>query len=160
VTSGACGCGSDRSLVGLPLIVADGYLTASTGARLGETLAPRDPKRALDVAETALEVARAGGFRALEAELLRVKASALLSLGVEVAEAAANEGYELAQQLGLGPEQGHGCELFAASCGQGRCNESRSSEVSRARSFVAERPQGAAIVQTLTGPRAKERKPC
>jgi hypothetical protein len=115
VTSGACGCGSDRSLVGLPLIVADGYLTASTGARLGETLAPRDPKRALDVAETALEVARAGGFRALEAELLRVKASALLSLGVEVAEAAANEGYELAQQLGLGPEQGHGCELFAAS---------------------------------------------
>jgi hypothetical protein len=133
-------------LVGLPLIVADGYLTASTGARLGETLAPRDPKRALDVAETALEVARAGGFRALEAELLRVKASALLSLGVEVAEAAANEGYELAQQLGLG--------------GQGRCNESRSSEVSRARSFVAERPQGAAIVQTLTGPRAKERKPC
>ncbi len=50
------------------------YLTSSTGARLGETLAPREPKRALDVAETALGVARASGHRAIEAELLRVKA--------------------------------------------------------------------------------------
>ncbi len=56
------------------------YLTSSTGARLGETLAPRQPKRALDVAETALGVARASGLRALEAELLRVKAASLLSL--------------------------------------------------------------------------------
>ena len=35
------------------------YLTSLTGVLLGETLAPRDPKRALDVAETALGVARA-----------------------------------------------------------------------------------------------------
>ena len=49
------------------------YLTSSTGARLGETLAPREPRRALDVAETALGVARASGHRAIEAELLRVK---------------------------------------------------------------------------------------
>jgi class 3 adenylate cyclase/tetratricopeptide (TPR) repeat protein len=84
------------------------YLAASTGARLGETLAPRDPRRAFEVAEMALGVARASGFRALEAELLRVTAAALLSLDAEAAEAAANEGYKLAQQLGLGPEQGHG----------------------------------------------------
>lgn len=84
------------------------YLTSSTGARLGETLGPRDPKRALDVAETALGVARATGHRALEAELLRVKGASLLSLDAESAEAAANKGYELAQELGLGPEQAHG----------------------------------------------------
>jgi tetratricopeptide (TPR) repeat protein len=83
------------------------YLTSSTGARLGETLALKEPKRALDVAETALSVARASGHRAIEAELLRVKASALLSLDVEAADAAANRGYELAQELELGPEQGH-----------------------------------------------------
>jgi class 3 adenylate cyclase/tetratricopeptide (TPR) repeat protein len=84
------------------------YLSASTGALLGATVAPQDATRALDVAETALGVARTSGFRALEAELLRVKAAALLSLDAEAAEAAANEGYKLAQQLGLGPEQGHG----------------------------------------------------
>jgi tetratricopeptide (TPR) repeat protein len=84
------------------------YLTSLTGVLLGEALAPRDPERALDVAETALGVARASGHRAIEAELLRVKASALLSLDAEVAEAAAREGLELAEKLGLGPEQGHG----------------------------------------------------
>ena len=84
------------------------YLTSSTAARLGETLALRDPKRALDVAEPALDAARASGFRALEAELLRMKASALLSLDYGAAEAAANNGYALAQELGLGPEQAHG----------------------------------------------------
>ncbi len=84
------------------------YLGALTCALLGATLAPRDPGRALDVAETARGVARASGFRALEAELLRVKASALLGLDAAAAEAAANEGYELAQELALGPEQGHG----------------------------------------------------
>jgi tetratricopeptide (TPR) repeat protein len=88
------------------------YLASSTGARLGETLALRDPKRALDVAETALGVARASGHRAIEAELLRVKAGALLSLDAEAAQAAAEEGYELAQELDLGPEQGHSLCTF------------------------------------------------
>jgi len=32
----------------------------------------------------------------------------MLTLDAEAAEALANEGYELAQELGLGPEQGHG----------------------------------------------------
>jgi tetratricopeptide (TPR) repeat protein len=84
------------------------YLTSSTGARLGETLASRQPKRALEVAVTALGVARASGHRALEAELLRVKAASLLSLDRDAAEVAAQQGYELAQRLDLGPEQGHG----------------------------------------------------
>jgi class 3 adenylate cyclase/tetratricopeptide (TPR) repeat protein len=88
------------------------YLTSSTGARLGETLAPLEPKRALDVAETALGVARASGHRAMEAELLRVKAASLLSLDAEAAEAAAREGYNLAERLGLGPEQGHGFRIL------------------------------------------------
>jgi class 3 adenylate cyclase/tetratricopeptide (TPR) repeat protein len=84
------------------------YLSSSTGARLGETLALRQPKRALDVAETALGVARTCGHCALEAELLRVKAASLVSLDSQTAEATAQEGYKLALRLGLGPEQGHG----------------------------------------------------
>jgi hypothetical protein len=55
------------------------YLTATAGTRLGETLVSRDPERALDVAETALGVARARAFRAIEVESLRVRASALIS---------------------------------------------------------------------------------
>jgi class 3 adenylate cyclase/tetratricopeptide (TPR) repeat protein len=89
------------------------YLTSSTGARLGETLALRQPKRALDVAETALGVARASGYRALEAELLRVRAASLLSLDCDAAEVAAREAYQLAQRLELGPEQGHGLRTLA-----------------------------------------------
>ena len=84
------------------------YLTSLTGVLLGETLAPRDPKRAFDVAETALGVARASGHRAMEAELLRVKAASLVNVDCDAAEAAAREGLELAEKLGLGPEQGHG----------------------------------------------------
>jgi class 3 adenylate cyclase/tetratricopeptide (TPR) repeat protein len=84
------------------------YLTASISVLLAETLAPRQPERALDLAEAALGIARASGFRAQEAELLRIKAGSLLSLDCEAAEAAAQEGHELAQRLGLGPEQGHG----------------------------------------------------
>jgi class 3 adenylate cyclase/tetratricopeptide (TPR) repeat protein len=84
------------------------YLTSLAGVLLGETLAPRDPKRAFDVAETALGVARASGHRAIEAELLRVKAASLVNVDCEAAEAAAREGLELAEKLGLGPEQGHG----------------------------------------------------
>jgi hypothetical protein len=84
------------------------YLTSLTGELLGETLTLRDPKRALDVAETALGLARASGFRALEAELLRVKAASLVKVDGEAAEAAAREGLELAEKLGLDPEQGHG----------------------------------------------------
>ena len=103
------------------------YLTSSTGARLGETLAPREPKRALDVAETALGVARTSGHRAIEAELLRVKASALLGIDSEAAEAAANNGYALAQELGLGPEQAHGLrtlgDIMAAKGDQMKADE-------------------------------------
>jgi hypothetical protein len=40
--------------------------------------------------------------------LLRIKAAALFSLDVDAAEIAANEGYKLAEELALGPEQGHG----------------------------------------------------
>ena len=50
------------------------YPASFTGALLAETLAPRQPRRALAVAETALGAARASRHRALEAELLRVKA--------------------------------------------------------------------------------------
>ena len=100
------------------------YLNSSTGALLGATLAPRDATRALDIAETALGVARASGFRALEAELLRVKASALLRLDTHAAEAAANKGYELARELDLGPEQGHGlCTLANIMAAKGEATK-------------------------------------
>ena len=105
------------------------YLTSLTGARLGETLAPREPKRALDVAETALGVARASGHRAVEAELFRIKAAALLSLDSEASEAAANNGYELARALELGPEQAHGLrtlgDILAAKGDQMKADELR-----------------------------------
>ena len=71
--------------------------------------------------------ARASGHRAVEAELLRVKATALLSLDADAAEAAANEGYELAQGLGLGPEQAHGLrtlgEVMAAKGDKTKADE-------------------------------------
>jgi tetratricopeptide (TPR) repeat protein len=106
------------------------YLTSLTGVLLGETLALREPKRALDVAETALGVARASGHRAIEAELLRVKASALLSLDADAAEDSANEGYALAQALELGPERGHGLstlgDIMAAKGDATRAEELRS----------------------------------
>jgi class 3 adenylate cyclase/tetratricopeptide (TPR) repeat protein len=88
------------------------YLASSTGARLGETLAPLEPKRALAVAETALGVARASGHRAMEAELLRVKAASLVNVDCEAAESVGREGLELAEELGLGPEQGHGLRIL------------------------------------------------
>ena len=90
------------------------YLTSLTGALLGETLAPRQPLRALDVAETALQAARAIGHRALQPQLLRAKASALLTLDADAAEAAANESHELARELGLAPEEGHGLHTLGA----------------------------------------------
>jgi class 3 adenylate cyclase/tetratricopeptide (TPR) repeat protein len=119
------------------------YLTSSTGVLLGETLAPRQPKRALDVAETALEIARASGFRALEAALLRVKAASLLSVDCEAAEAAAQEGYELAQQLGLGPEQAHGLrtlgDIIAAKGDATKADELRNLATAKFRSLGMKR---------------------
>jgi tetratricopeptide (TPR) repeat protein len=88
------------------------YLTSSTAAKLSETLAPGSPERALEIAESGLENARACGHRSLEAELLRVKATALLKIDLTVAEAAAREGCELARQLGLAPEHGHGLRIL------------------------------------------------
>ena len=44
--------------------------------------------------------------------MLRVKASALVNVDCEAAETAAREGLELAEKLGLGPEQGHGLRTF------------------------------------------------
>jgi tetratricopeptide (TPR) repeat protein len=102
------------------------YLTPSISVLLAETLAPRQPERALELVETTLGVARTRGFRAQEAELLRVKAASLLSIDCEAAEAAA---LELAQRLGLGPEQGHGLralgDIFAAKGDARRAEELR-----------------------------------
>ena len=83
------------------------YLASSTSARLGEVLASTQPELALEVAESGLKNARTCGLRALEAELLRVKAAALVGIDQAAAEAAAQEGYALALELSLGPEQGH-----------------------------------------------------
>ena len=61
--------------------------------------------------------------------MLRVKAAALLSLDTKAAEAAANEGYELAQELELGPEQGHGLrtlgDIMAAKGDEMKADELR-----------------------------------
>ncbi len=44
--------------------------------------------------------------------MLRIKASALVNVDCEAAEVAAREGFELAEKLGLGPEQGHGLRIL------------------------------------------------
>ena len=88
------------------------YAKAMTSVFLAETLASREPKRALDVAETGLTVARAGGYRAQEAELLRVKAAALLTKDAVEAEARANEGLELARELRMRPEEAHALRVL------------------------------------------------
>ena len=119
------------------------YLTSLTAVLLGETLASRQPKRALELAETYLGVARASGFRAQEAELLRVKAAALLSADLEASEAAAKEGYELALQLDLGPEQGHGLrtlgDIAAAKGDATKANELRDRAEAKFRSLGMKR---------------------
>ena len=84
------------------------YLTALSSVLLGETLASRQPERALDIAEGALGIAGAKGFRAQEAELLRVKAASLARLDPDAAETTADESLSLARTIGLGPEEGHG----------------------------------------------------
>ena len=112
------------------------YLTSSTGALLGETLAPRHPRRAVDVAETALGVARASGHRAMEAELLRVKASALLSLDAEAAELPGRRPMSLREKLGLGPEQGHGLRTLGdIMAARGDAMKAESSTALRAPNF-------------------------
>jgi hypothetical protein len=83
------------------------YLMAFSSVLLAETIAPRQPERALEVAEGALGVARAKGYRAQEAELLRVKAATLVGVNSNEGEAAATESLALARKVGLGPEQGH-----------------------------------------------------
>jgi class 3 adenylate cyclase/tetratricopeptide (TPR) repeat protein len=119
------------------------YLTPSIGVLLAETLAPRQPERALDLAEAALGIARTSGFRAQEAELLRVKAAALLGVDREAAEAAAREGYELAQRLGLGPEQGHGLrtlgDIMAAKGDATKADELRNLASAKFRSLGMKR---------------------
>jgi class 3 adenylate cyclase/tetratricopeptide (TPR) repeat protein len=83
------------------------YLLALSSVLLAETIASRQPEQALEVAESALGVARAVGYRAQEAELLRVKAAALVGVNPNEGEATAKEGLALARKVGLGPEEGH-----------------------------------------------------
>jgi tetratricopeptide (TPR) repeat protein len=83
------------------------YLTALSSVLRGETLASRQPEQALDVAEGALCIARTNGFRAQEAELLRVKAAALARQDPNTAGGLVNESLSLAKTIGLAPEEGH-----------------------------------------------------
>ena len=92
------------------------YIVACSSVLLAETLASRQPEQALDVAESALGIARANGFRAQEAELLRVKAAALVGVDLDAGEAIAKEGLTMARMVGLGPEEGHGLRTLGDIC--------------------------------------------
>ena len=88
------------------------YAKSFTSVFLAETLLSREPERALDVAERGLKVATAGGYRAQEAELLRIKASALLGDDPAEAEARAKEGLALARELAMRPEEAHALRVL------------------------------------------------
>ena len=74
---------------------------------LAEALAPENPDHAVEVADAGLNMARNFGYRAQEAELLRVKAAAIAGTDAALAEARAQEGLMLARELAMRPEEGH-----------------------------------------------------
>lgn len=74
---------------------------------LAETLLDSDPEQAFDLADDALNITRARGYRGQEAELLRLTAAASAGRDGATAEARSNEGLALARELGMRPEQGH-----------------------------------------------------
>ena len=88
------------------------YVKALASVFLAEALVPERPDRALAVAEAALSVARANGYRAQEAELLRIEAAALATTDSAEAEARVNEGLVLARKLGMRPEEGHALRVL------------------------------------------------
>jgi class 3 adenylate cyclase/tetratricopeptide (TPR) repeat protein len=74
---------------------------------LAETLLDSDPEKAFELAEGALSTTRSGGYRAQEAELLRLTAAACAGFNSARAEALAGEGLAVARALGMRPEEGH-----------------------------------------------------
>jgi hypothetical protein len=80
--------------------------------------------------------------------LLRVKAASLVNVDCEAAEAVGREGLELAEKLGLGPEQGHGLltlgDIIAAKGDARKAEELHSAARAKFRSLGmkrwAERP--------------------
>ena len=73
---------------------------------------PRIPSEPWTSLRPRLELQGQRDFALWKRSCSEVKASALLSLDAAAAEAAANEGYELAQELDLGPKQGHGLRIL------------------------------------------------
>jgi class 3 adenylate cyclase/tetratricopeptide (TPR) repeat protein len=80
---------------------------------LAETLVAGNPVRALESAEDGLKIARANGYRAQEAELLRVKAAAIAMTDPPKAKTPAREGLALARTLAMRPEEGHALRVLA-----------------------------------------------
>ncbi|MEX0853007.1 MAG: AAA family ATPase [Bauldia sp.] len=114
------------------------YTKALTSVYLAETLVAGDPERALEMAEAGLNVARVGGYRALEAELLRVKAAAIAGTDVAEAETLVQEGLALARKLGMRPEEAHALRVLGdIQTRQGRTDPARENH-DRARSMYRE----------------------
>jgi tetratricopeptide (TPR) repeat protein len=82
-------------------------------AFLAEALASQNPERAAEVADVGLNTARKLGYRAQEAELLRIKGAALCMADSTAAKALAHEGLTLARTLGMRPEEGHALSVLA-----------------------------------------------
>jgi class 3 adenylate cyclase/tetratricopeptide (TPR) repeat protein len=80
---------------------------------LAELLVGREQQQALELADKALTIARANGYRAQEAELLRVKGAALGAINPVEAVALVNEGLDLARGLGMRPEEGHAFRVLS-----------------------------------------------
>ena len=79
------------------------YVKTWTSAFFAETLVAGEPEEAIKLAEAGLQLARAGGFQAQEAELLRVKAAALSQLDPRSAKALAEDGLGVGPGLGMRP---------------------------------------------------------
>ena len=88
--------------------------TSNVRARafLAETLALDRSERAIAVAEGGLGMARELGYRAQEAELLRVKATALADADPVAAETLVDDGLALARELRMRPEEGHALRVL------------------------------------------------
>lgn len=77
-----------------------------------EVLLPNQPAAALEIGNGALKLCRDLGYRAREAELLRLVAAALVGHEPDQAEALVREGLALAQALELRPAEAHALRVL------------------------------------------------
>ena len=113
------------------------YVTTFATVYLAEALLSGEPEEALEMAQAALTLARASGYRVEETELLRIEAMALAGVNGRDAEARANESLALARNLGMRPDEAHALRVLGdVQAGNGQNSAARASH-DRARAIYA-----------------------